>query len=111
MKCIKFLVILSVLIITGCGTVHTVILGDNVVKTNLQEIDTKCDSIPRVYSGLSYDFCYLHARPVSTYEGPSTNSAPLIFFDMIFSALIDTVLLPYSVYKQTQDGSIKVKER
>jgi len=109
MKYKKIVVLLLVLALTGCGTIHTVILGDDVVKTKMNQIETKCDSIPRVYSGLSYDFCYIHARPVSTHGEPPTNSPPLIFFDMVFSGVIDTVLLPYSIYKQTQDGSINVK--
>ena len=108
MKYRKSAVLILALSLTGCGTVNTVIRSDDVVKKNMNEIETKCDSIPRVYSGVSYDFCYLHARPESTYHGIPSSSPPLIFVDILFSGVIDTVILPYSIYKQSQDGSIKV---
>ena len=109
MKHEKAAILLLALSLTGCGTVNTVIRSDDVVKENMNEVETKCDSIPRVYSGISYDICYLHARPELTYHGIPSSSPPLIFADILFSGVIDTVILPYSIYKQSQGGSIKVK--
>ena len=109
MKHKEFAVLVLVLSLTGCGSVNTAIRSDDVVKENMDSVETKCDSIPRVYSGVSYDFCYLHARPESTYQGIPSSSPPLMFVDIVFSGVIDTVILPYSIYKQSQDGSIQVK--
>ena len=101
-------VLILTLAATGCGTLNTVVRSDDAVKTSMNEAETKCDSIPRVYSGVSYDFCYLHARPDSTYNGIPSSSPPLIFADILLSGVIDTIILPYSIYKQSQTGSIKV---
>ncbi len=109
MKYRDIMILLFVFAITGCGTVNTVIRSDDVAKTNMREVETKCDSIPRIYSGVSYDFCYLHARPQFINYGFPSSNPPLIFLDILFSGALDTLILPYSIYKQNKYGSINVK--
>ena len=56
---------------------------------------------------LTYDFCSLHAPEPengATYIGPASNQAMLL--DMAVSGVLDTLLLPYTIYRQHSDGSL-----
>lgn len=107
----------------GCGTVNTVLLSDDTTVVNLRKTDTYCEALPRVYSGVAYDFCLLHGEPLILpdvhNEGlpearkdlpvPSNHKntgAPLIVFDFILSGVMDTLLLPYSIYRQIDKGNL-----
>ncbi|MCF5720069.1 YceK/YidQ family lipoprotein [Pseudomonas syringae] len=102
------LALLSVcLIVAGCGTMTTVLREDSVTVQSLKAKKTYCQSIPRVYSGVSYDLCVLHAPPHSG-SGLSLNNVPWPYLDVAVSAALDTILLPYTVYRQSADGSIEL---
>lgn len=77
---------------------------------NLKEVKTYCDSIPRYYSGVSYDVCKLYAQPNNVHgRGVDTVEAvPFAVLDIIFSAVFDTLALPYTIYRQVQDGNIEI---
>ncbi|GAA3919316.1 YceK/YidQ family lipoprotein [Litoribacillus peritrichatus] len=96
-----------VLLLSGCGTVNTVFRDEYVVHVNMKEVKTKCSSISRIYSGVSYDLCLLHAEPSSS---PLILSAPVPFVlvDIALSGVADTVLLPYGIYKQVDAGNIEL---
>lgn len=101
---IKVLLILSLaLILPACGSLTTITSSDREISANLNKRNTSCESMLRVYSGLSYDLCNLHSNP----GGMSFNWI-LGFYvvDGIASAAVDTVLLPYTGYRQYKDGSI-----
>lgn len=91
--------------LVGCGTVNTVLREDDVTRQNLREVKSFCNAVPRVYSGVVYDFCRLHAEPSMGISG----SGPVMFVivDMGLSGLLDTLVLPYTVYRQNRDGSIE----
>ena len=91
------------LALIGCGTVNTVIRGDAVASRNLKR--SYCKSIPRVYSGVSYDFCTLHGPPAPVHD----TGAAYFFFDFVPSAVFDTVALPYTIYRQNRDGNIQIR--
>ncbi|MBW1250628.1 YceK/YidQ family lipoprotein [Pseudomonas tolaasii] len=96
--------------VTGCGTISTVFRDDSTVSQSLGNRRTYCDSIPRVYSGVAYDFCVLSA-PDTAPGGSATEVVPalqLVLVDMVFSGVFDTVVLPYSAYQQCRYGNLAV---
>ncbi|HCS42937.1 MAG TPA: YceK/YidQ family lipoprotein [Pseudomonas sp.] len=102
---IKTTVILGAfsLALSGCGTVSTVLQDEAEAARDLRKQKTYCQSIPRVYSGLAYDFCVLNAPP-----NPSGYLAPFILLDMTLSGVFDTVSLPYTICRQAADGNISI---
>jgi len=96
------------LLIAGCGTINTVAREDSVTRRNLEEINSYCESIPRVYSGAAYDFCTLYGPPAPGY-GNGSSRVGEVFTDFVFSGLLDTLALPYTIYRQSSDGNINIK--
>ncbi|MVV50936.1 YceK/YidQ family lipoprotein [Pseudomonas sp. PB120] len=90
-------------VLAGCGTVTTVLQDDAQATQTLRRQKTYCQSIPRIYSGLAHDFCLLHAPPDAT-----GFLVPFVLLDLTLSGVLDTVALPYTVYRQGVDGSIRV---
>ncbi|MGY2259013.1 YceK/YidQ family lipoprotein [Pseudomonas sp. SDO55104_S430] len=91
------------LALTGCGTFATVFQDEAEAAQGLRKQKTYCQSIPRTYSGLAYDFCVLNAPP-----DPTGMFLPFILADMALSGALDTVALPYTLYRQTTDGNISI---
>jgi uncharacterized protein YceK len=87
----------------GCGTVATVLQDDADAAHGLRKQKTYCQSIPRIYSGLAYDFCVLNAPP-----DPTGILVPLALVDLALSCALDTVVLPYTIYRQGIDGNIQI---
>lgn len=102
---IKKIVTLGIvsLTVSGCGTLNTVLREDIAATRELRKQKTYCEAIPRVYSGVAFDFCLLHAAP-----DPTGVLIPLVLADIAVSGALDTVVLPYTVYRQVRDGNIKV---
>ena len=53
-------------VLSGCGSALTVLQDEADVARDLRKQKTYCQSIPRIYSGLAYDFCVLNAPPDPT---------------------------------------------
>ena len=111
---LKWLALAYALLLSACGTTNTVLRDEYIAVRNLHDIKTYCKSIPRVYSGVAYDVCKLNAQPVNVHdEGLSEiadiKAVPFAFLDIIFSAVFDTLALPYTIYRQSRDGSIELK--
>lgn len=102
---IKIAAILGVcsLALSGCGTALTVLQNDEDAARSLRKQKTYCQSIPRVYSGLAYDFCILNASP-----DPTGVLVPFVLLDLTLSGVADTVCLPYTLYRQAADGNIGI---
>lgn len=101
--------ILAALTLAGCGTVQTVVRSDQVAADYLKEKKSHCGAVPRIYSGVTYDFCLLHAeRPDDVDAFNYDNATPGVLLDAALSGVLDTLLLPYTIYKQQVDGSIVV---
>jgi uncharacterized protein YceK len=97
---------LSALVLSGCGTVQTVMRDDQVAVDDLRSNKSYCGAVPRIYSGVMYDFCSLHA-PIG--QRNKYNAAlPGWAIDAVASGVLDTLLLPYTVYKQQTEGSIVI---
>ena len=103
----KGVVWLAILLSSGCGTVNTVFRDDEYSGRELRKLDTYCDEIPRVYSGVAYYFCQLNAKPGSNVD---TSGAQLTgaLIDSAMSGVLDTLVLPYTAYRQYADGNIAI---
>lgn len=89
--------------LAGCGTVSTVLQIEDKAAQGLRKQKSYCQSIPRVYSGLAYDFCVLNAPP-----DPTGILVPFILLDLALSGVLDTAALPYTIYRQSVDGNILI---
>lgn len=81
---------------SGCSSVYT--LSSDFDK-DLSKIDVcpqDC-TVHRVYSGVSMDICMLRTEN-------SGQGGAIAFWDLPFSFVLDTVVLPYTVYKQVSVG-------
>ncbi|MGV8920510.1 MAG: YceK/YidQ family lipoprotein [Pseudomonas sp.] len=92
--------------LSGCGKIKT-LNDEEGAADNLARWQSNCQSIPRAYSGVSYQFCNLDAPPRS---GSHWAVAPIVF-DMAVSGIADTVMLPYTGYLQYLRGDIKVRRK
>lgn len=107
-KFISALVCSIAVSLTGCGTVNTVIRGDSVARHDLNQVKTACKAIPRIYSGISYDICILRGEP--SYTTLWLGSAPqLMLIDLALSGVLDTIVLPYTIYEQINEGHINLR--
>lgn len=90
----------------GCGTVSTVGRADSEIRANLARHDTYCEAMPRVYSGVSYNFCRLHSNPRGIHPLHLASTISYLLWDMTVSCAADTLLLPYTAYDQSLRGPI-----
>ncbi|WP_448653243.1 YceK/YidQ family lipoprotein [Pseudomonas fluorescens] len=98
------------LALAGCGTINTVMREEGVAARELKNEKTYCQSIPRVYSGVGYNFCRLNGDPNPNGAFDShVNFVPFVFVDALISGVLDTALLPYTIYRQSNDGSIIIR--
>jgi len=102
---------LAALMLAGCGTVQTVMRSDEVAVKSLKKQQSYCGAVPRIYSGVTYDFCYLNApleRGRETGEYKNGPAPAIVLVDIVLSGALDTLMLPYTIYRQQADGSIIV---
>ncbi|MDX9669355.1 MULTISPECIES: YceK/YidQ family lipoprotein [unclassified Pseudomonas] len=102
-------ILLATMVLTACGTVQTVVSSDQKTAERLRNEKTYCGAVPRIYSGVTYDFCLMHAElkdGVDVFDYKNAN--PGVLIDAAASGVLDTLLLPYTIYKQQADGSIVI---
>ena len=87
--------------INGCATIVTTYSPDEVATEACQS--KNCAFLPRIYSGTVMDFCG------ATASG-SGQGGGLMLWDLPLSFVADTLILPYTVYKQITEGNISTKE-
>lgn len=90
----------------GCGTIITLSSSDEYIAKELEKHNTYCESVPRMYSGVSYDICKLNSKPKNTEVDLFVG---FYLFDGLLSTVADTLVLPYTVYQQSDKGSIKIE--
>ncbi|WP_366525572.1 YceK/YidQ family lipoprotein [uncultured Microbulbifer sp.] len=98
--------ILCTFILTNCGTFTTLTSTDREIAANLKKQKSSCESIPRVYSGLSYNMCKMHS------SSESINADLLLgiyLIDSVMSTATDTAVLPFTIYEQHKSGNILVR--
>jgi len=93
--------------LTGCGTLNTTFSSDSVAANKLGRWNSNCSYIPRIYSGVSLDFCALDAEPRKLHGHEIRPGVALVVADMALSGIADTLALPYTVYLQSQHGDVK----
>jgi len=103
-----FWVLCLVLLNSSCSTIKTVNPIYNQVKISHLGHKSYCKSIPRVYSGFSYNLCLLYGEPNGNGRVSTTNGVPTFLIGFAFSLAADTVVLPYTIYTQVNKGNIKV---
>lgn len=104
MKFVNTLLMSSLL--TGCGTINTVFNDDMISSNKLARWHSHCDAIPRIYSGVAMNYCLLDAEPRCAVGFDGYPGTPLIVFDIALSGIADTVMLPYTIYLQSEHGDI-----
>lgn len=109
--------VLGAALLSACGSYHTLRSDDVVDASDLRLKGTYCGAIPRVYGGVVWDACQLYGEPPAD-SGNTPPSAlanyavgpPILpVLDMAFSGVIDTLALPYTLYRQNRDGSIELR--
>lgn len=63
--------------VTGCGSVRTLDSDAHESVSDLKLGRTYCTEIPRIYSGVAYNFCALHGDPGGRYQRSAGLSPPL----------------------------------
>lgn len=103
------LLIVATCICSSCSTIKTISPRNNHVTIEYFGHISYCEEIPRVYSGLASNFCLLYGEPnESGITVSSPYDASFFIIDSCFSAIADTVVLPYTVLQQMEKGSIEV---
>lgn len=102
----RILLLLYSLALISCGTINTVLCSEQYAVEKLNGYETNCYSIQRVYSGLLHDLCILNS---STTDYRKHLMMGFFLFDTLPSVVVDTVILPYTIYSQYHDGSIRIK--
>lgn len=89
--------------LSGCGTMRTV-SNESKAVDDLAQWNSYCPEIPRVYSGIAYQFCNLTGP-----ERKGVHSDPYeILIDMAASGIADTLVLPYTSYQQYTRGNMVI---
>lgn len=105
----NILIIAAVAGLTACATVKTLPPSTTHVVIEHYGKKSYCKEIPRVYSGFAFNLCKLNGEPSRQENlGSSFNNVPFFIIDGTFSLVADTVVLPYTLYTQSQHGSIEV---
>ena len=105
----KFLLaLLAVISLTGCGTFNTLTKSDHEIAANLKRQKSNCESIPRVYSGVSYNVCKMNSSKNSIYYDWMLG---FYLIDSVASAATDTIALPFTAYSQSKNGYLVINEQ
>ncbi len=111
----RTLLVATLLVLSGCGTINTVFRPDAVASQSLKDSRSHCENVPRVYSGVIYGFCTLNGEPQpekglngSHLSNSAGNAFPIIAIEAVASGVMDTLVLPYTIYRQNKDGSIEI---
>lgn len=97
------------LLCSACSTVKTVAPSEGGLYLRTWGHKSNCKEIPRVYSGVAYDFCLLNSKTKYKNSGFDGLIGLYIFGDLVWSMMADSVVLPYTIYTQVSDGNIKLK--
>ncbi len=91
------------LALSGCGTAVTVLQDDEAAARGLRK--QKPTASPSLASTAVWPttFCLLHAPP-----DPTGVLVPFVLLDLTLSGALDTVALPYTIYRQATDGNIRI---
>jgi uncharacterized protein YceK len=97
-----------ILLLCSCGTIKSLNTDKNEIAIHDSRVKTHCTEISRIYSGVQYDLCLLDSE---TKDGPPQlrlDPLWLTSVDILFSSAADTILLPYTLYQQSEHGNLSV---
>jgi len=101
---------LAVLLLSSCGTMKSVGTADNSVDMRHAQVKTNCEEVSRVYSGVQYDWCLFDSKRKNTPATLQLDPLWVNSIDLFFSAVADTLVLPYTLYQQSQHGNLTVEK-
>ena len=99
------------IIACGCATSKTVgVSAGAALIPNYLNSRTACSSLPRIYSGLAYNYCFaINAERRDPVMYNSVEQS-VYLLDSVSSAILDTVVLPYTIYSQANKGNIRFSD-
>lgn len=101
--------VIFVLLTFSCSTIKTVEPLQNHVAISHGNNKSYCKTIPRIYSGIATNICILYGESnKSAGVDATTHSFHYWVIDSAFSVVFDTVILPYTIVSQLNNGSIQV---
>lgn len=91
---------------SGCASVASWTASDASLAQFLQNRRSHCETLPRVYSGVVFDYCWLDSEPQRIY-----GSAPMVLLlaDGLLSGIADTLALPVTLVQQHRYGDIPLE--
>ncbi len=107
MKILGFL--LGSCFLSGCGSMTTLSFSDDEVSSKLRSIDSYCGTVPRIYSGVVYDYCSILSDQTARWSLVWFVPVGFYAIDMLGSAVVDTVALPYTIHAQGNNGSFHIQ--
>lgn len=128
MKCLTdiSLVVIVAIALSACGSIKTLAPGAKQdLATNQKYRSTRCETIPRTYSGVMYVMCTAYIRkPEAGAESDAAEHPGRVpqqgenvhidkgipganVLDMFLSGVIDTLVLPYTLFRQLTEGGLK----
>lgn len=102
-KLFHVLLLLGVLsLVSACGTMRTI--GKGPISSPPKHLlgSQPCKTIKRWYSGIRYNSCVLFDGDGSDWELEG-----YLWPDLPFSFILDTFVLPYTIYMQAAHGDVK----
>ncbi|WP_373565866.1 YceK/YidQ family lipoprotein [Microbulbifer okhotskensis] len=102
----KVFTIMFALMLIGCGTASTVGRDNHTVGSALTRGGSYCESMPRMYSGVAYNVCKMNSKP----KNFGTIILACTVVDSMFSAVLDTTVLPYTIFSQRKYGNFELRE-
>ena len=127
-KLSKPIIILIMLLCAGCGSLRTLPpRSEYNLANNKRYENTYCNSIPRIYSGLSLDICMTFIGPPAwaydkhkefkvinepnEFDKLEENNFYGYLLDMWLSFGVDTVALPFTIMYQIKKGNLPLKRK
>ncbi|MGQ0709685.1 MAG: hypothetical protein ACT4NV_08035 [Rhodoferax sp.] len=107
---------LVAVVLSGCGTLTPMVGGEAMTRARLAH--SRCDSLPRAFRGVSYDFCWLNGHPVAartTDDEPMLGEAvvrDILSWQLLFAGVdlvFDTVMLPFTIPQQLKHGNLPLR--
>jgi len=103
-------ILIMSLLSSGCATIHV-----ETAVGNKYPCEDLCGKTPRVYGGTVEAYRMLFFPFLCTTEGEETDPSlllvyplllPVLAVDLALSMVADTVILPYTTYKQIRAGNV-----
>ncbi|WP_237065512.1 YceK/YidQ family lipoprotein [Microbulbifer guangxiensis] len=98
----------TALVLSACGSFTTLTKSDREIAANLKRQESNCETLPRIYSGVSYNLCKMNSNKNSIYFNWQLG---FYFVDSVASAATDTIALPLTAYRQVKNGNLQIEEQ